>query len=119
MNKTQQIVAELIKASSFNDFDGEDCVECLTGTKHMWDGFVWGRFDGYNELITLRDIHYDTYNADTLYILAKPEYADALELAIIKTLNPDEIDWVDSLDAANMLGCSGQYNKRLLRCWWD
>jgi hypothetical protein len=119
MNKTQTIVAELIKQSSFNNFDGDVCVDVLTENEELWDGFVWGRFDGYNELITLRDIKSNQYNADTLYILAKQGRGAELKSIITEQLRPDEISFVESTVASVLLGASGTYNKVLLRCWWD
>lgn len=122
MNKVQSIVAQLMEASSFNDFDGKAVVKKLEENEELWKGFVWGRFDGYSELITLRDIGSECYNADTLYILPTPGKEDALK-KLAKTFSADEVDWVEGKEAGHLLGSYGpstnSAKKVILRVWWD
>lgn len=120
--KTQDLYFELMKLASFNGFDGEKVVKSLKDNTNLWRGAIFGRFDGYAELIPLRDIQSGNYNADTLYITPVKHNADKLrELA--ETWNADEVDWIDADKACSLLGYSSPEtrvdNKQLLRIWWD
>jgi len=119
MNKTQTIVADLMKASSFNSFDGEQVVKILEENSNLWEGFIWGRFEGCSELIPLRDIAHNTYNADTMYLVS-PTVEDAQILMGIlrKKTHVDELDIIDQSKVGSMMG-SYPYTKTLIRAWWD
>lgn len=118
MNKIQTLIAELIKESSFNNFDGQECVDALLECKEMWKAFMWGRFE-HNELITLRDIDTNSFNADTLYLLVVPGKEEQLENFIRLNLDPDELEWEPKDKAGKLLGSWPQTERSLLRCWWD
>jgi len=123
MNYTQSIVADLMKASTFNNFNGEHVVRALEENSTLWRGFVWGRFGAYAELIPLRDIEDDQYNADTLYILPVAGKELELELLVRERFGADEVDWVGGREACDLLGSWSEekaaIQKAILRVWWD
>jgi len=116
MNKTQKIVGELMKASSFNNFDGKKVVEDLEKSD-KWISFIWGRFD-YFQLIPLRDIADNQYNADTLYIMVKKENRDWME-KMARIWNVDECDELKEEELFNKLGASPEPDRSYYRLWWD
>ena len=83
MNKSQSLQFELMKLSSFNEFNGEQVVRDLEENQDLWIGCVWGRFH-YHELIPLRDIAEGVWNTDTLYILAKTDKVSQLKRMAIR-----------------------------------
>lgn len=126
INPVQKVVFDLMKLSSFNSFDGESIVELLEGNEKLWEGAIWGRFDGFSELIPLRDINGGNYNADTLYILASKAGDAELELLVAKNFSADEIDYLSNKEASDKLGSWGGEGRdnpdgksKVLRVWWD
>lgn len=125
-NPVQKVVFDLMKLSSFNNFDGESVVKLLEENEKLWTGAIWGRFDGYAELIPLRDIGENIYNADTLYILATKAGDAELELLVSKNFDADEVDYLSNSEASSKLGSYGSEARdnpdgksRVLRVWWD
>lgn len=114
--KAQELIFELMKIATFNEFDGEVVVKSLRENSDLWTGAIFGRFDGYSELITLRDLP-DYYNADTLYVLVPTGKEKAMK-TLANTWSADEIDYEDSNTAGSKLGTSHP-NASLLRVWWD
>lgn len=112
-----------MQASSFNDFDGNKIVKLLIKRADLWRGFVWGRDGGWSNLITLRDIEDNIYNADTLHILPKEGKEDELKSFVTETFNADEIDYIGSKQACDLLGSWSKEletnQKSILRVWWD
>ncbi len=125
-----------LRLSSFNDFDGDKVADSLIANKHLWDGFVWGRFI-YNELIELRDIHHGIINADTLMILSTIDRWKDLK-SVINKWSADEIGHIsgdgktvgthsytlnysfDHNRSVNMaLGSALGQSQILVRVWWD
>lgn len=121
MNKVQKLVADIVRESSFNDFDGDKVVDALEKNQDLWRGFVWGRFH-YSPLITLRDIDKGIYSADTMYITPVKGKEQELE-ALCRGFLADEVDWYGGEEACSELGSSspaGRANKQAyLRLWWD
>src|SRR5438132_13943926 len=79
--KAQELMLKLIENATFNSFDGEQVANQLRANKRLWQGVIIDRpsycfeQDGHApahkiDLIKLRDINSDSFNADTLYILA-------------------------------------------------
>ena len=121
----QDLQFELMERSSFNEFDGEQVVKDLKENDELWSGVIIDRA-GYSsryhentepiDLIKLRDIGDDVWNADTVYILTTGENDDRLEL-IASKWEADEVDWIEGEPAGAMLGSN--VGHRVLRVWWD
>jgi hypothetical protein len=116
INKAQEIQYERMKLASFNNFDGDFIGKSLRENKHIWKAFVFGRWQ-YFDLIELRDMHYGSINADTLYILAdKAKLPDLLIL--IGKWSADEVNYYTE-DKEFRLGGGFDKNTVLIRVWWD
>ena len=131
-NKAQEAVFSLMKASSYNNFDGEVVVDSLIKNQDKWIGCIWGRF-GFAELIPLRDIENGYYNADTLYLKCPKEYVIDIKLLACEW-DADEVGWLvdDELDGIIDENLKGIKDKLTLgtshpddnkfayfRIWWD
>jgi hypothetical protein len=117
----QEIHLELIRRSQHNLFDGEDVLEDLLSQRELWKAVLFDRpgLDaGGSGLIKLRDIPADSYNVDTLYILA----AGAAAAQKLAELGESwYADWVEVLGAEatqHALGSSHE-DGRLVTMWWD
>lgn len=118
----QEIILELIKRSSFNEFDGERVVKDLKSNRKLWNGVIMER-EAYGDpinLIKLRDISDNYHNVDTLFILPKKGKEAAL-YKIAKKWKADEIDWIGGDMACRLLGSSEMKGnpKAILRLWFD
>jgi hypothetical protein len=118
-----------------NCLNGRRVAKELKANSHLWQGFVFGRFEDA-PAITLRDISDNDWNADTLLIEPKRifndkpdepvdgwhvQYADETCDALYELAagwNPAELEWLDGKDASNMIGSYG-CGYRVLRVWWD
>ena len=117
INKVQELQFELIKIATFNEFDGHKVVEDLKRNKHLWDGVIMDRFD----LIKLRDIKYNYWNVDTLYILTDNERVNELE-SLVGEWNADSIDVISGMQAQDLMGYYDEKDIKdtvILRVWWD
>lgn len=128
----QELQFELIKKSSFNDFNGDLVVKSLQENKDLWQGVIMDRagyclhsdiFGNAREntggekisLIKLRDIKDGYWNVDTLYILAKEGKEKELE-QLAKTWSADEVDYYSKEESTEKLGGG---RGLVLRVWWD
>lgn len=111
----QELNFELIKRSSFNDFNGDLVVEDLLKNKPLWKGVV---LDRLGSLIKLRDIDSDSWNVDTLFILPSNVDNDKL-FKIASSWNADEVDWLGKDESERLLGSWNNGNTKILRVWWD
>lgn len=123
----QEIQMELIRRTRFNAFDGERVAASLARHRDLWQAVLLDRFCFSNPgklpamgLIKLRDLPYDVWNADTLYMLAPNEQA-ARRIAEIM----EEEGWcgevyvhADREDVERALG-SGPEERAVVRVWWD
>jgi hypothetical protein len=126
----QEIQLELLRRSSFNALDGERVVDSLLKHRDLWLSVLLDRpgLANYAEpsrllmmgLIKLRDLPYNLWNADVLFVLT-PTHAQAHELARIA----EEEDWAgevyvdtnqEEIDRA--LG-TGRDEYGLMTVWWD
>lgn len=108
MEKPQELLLELMRCASFNNFDGNQVVNDLIAHKQLWSAALIDRVDDF---IKLRDLP-DNWNVDTVYIT--PKTGKELELLELATKwDADEIEYV-KLDL-------GQYpnNQKILKLWWD
>ena len=131
INKIQKLNLELIRLSSFNEFDGERVVKDLENNRELWKGVVMDRADYcFHDraesdmrinLIKLRDIDSNIWNVDTLFIIAEDGREDELEL-LASTWGAEEVDWIYKKDGERMLGHYNPHDKKdklILRVWWD
>jgi hypothetical protein len=95
INKIQELQLELMKLSSFNNFNGEQVVKDLIENKNKWIGCIWGRFVFF-DLLPLRDISQGIWNTDTLYILTQKENIKFFEEKA-KEWQADEFGWVEEI----------------------
>ncbi len=106
----QELQFELMKASSFNQFDGEAVVKSLQENRELWEAALIDRANyskvGEIDGIKLRDLP-DYYNVDTLYIRAVKGKEKELE-ALANTWSADEVSYQDI-----------QWHGPALRVWWD
>ena len=126
----QDIQLELIRRSSFNDFDGEQVCELLHRHRDLWRAVIFDQpgVPNYSRpgtlptsgLIKLRDLEDNIWNVDKLFILTHTPDG-ARQLATVfeqETLGamPRVYEDTDEIDRA--LGSFGdQYG--LLTAWWD
>jgi hypothetical protein len=114
INKTQKLMFKIMKRASFNEFDGKQVVADLIEHKDLWTGCMFIRDD----LITLRDISDDHWNADTLYILTTGINDEKLERIALEDWGADEVSYLDKKEAEYSLGMFSCPHK-VLRIWWD
>lgn len=130
----------LMKASSFNQFDGRQVVADLLQFREAWIGCIWGRFCHF-AMLPLRDIADGTYNADTLYLSTQKENID-LVVNLAQQWQADEIGYYcngslrgvvdanlqgldggpgkhDTYFCSLALGASPEPDIAYFRLWWD
>jgi hypothetical protein len=119
----QDIHLELIRRSEHNAFHGDRVLADLLAQRQDWQAVL---FDTYGlatdrglpaRLLKLRDMAYNDYNADTLYILAVHAEA-AQRLAALAEFWGGESHIYSQEDTERALGTSGT-NERLVQMWWD
>src|SRR5919202_2409129 len=69
ISKIQALQFQLIRRSSFNNFDGVRLTRDLLQHRRLWCGVIMDRL-GNDALIKLRDIGSNEWNVDTLYVLS-------------------------------------------------
>lgn len=123
----QDIQLELIRRRRFRALDGERVADALLRHRDLWEAVMMDRIAVSNPgflpalgLVKLRDLLYNEWNVDTLYILT-PSKDNAERLAkIIKTE-----DWgglvdvhADSEEVDIALG-GAQAGQAVVSIWWD
>lgn len=123
----QDIQLELIRRRQFNAFEGERVAAALYEHADLWDAVMMDRFALSDPgklpslgLIKLRDLPYDEWNVDTVYILARDKEAGR-KLAEIFNMEEwggmvsvhDDPDDVDSALGGPLR------EKVVLSIWWD
>ena len=123
----QDIQLELNRRRRFNTFDGPAVAAKLLARRDLWDAALMDRLALSNfgnlpamGLIKLRDLPYNEWNVDTLYLLA-PDKQAANTLAEI--FNMDDSGGMvtvydDPRDVDNALG-SGRETRAIVAVWWD
>jgi hypothetical protein len=126
----QEIQLELIRRTSFNDFNGERVCELLERHRERWRAVLLDRpgVPNYAEparlliggLIKLRDLEDNIWNADTLFVLTHT-IKDAHELAVAfdqanMAAMPHVFEDMSAMDRA--LG-TGRETYGILTLWWD
>jgi hypothetical protein len=108
INRAQQLIFELMKLSSFNDFDGEKVVRSLEKHRDLWDGAMMSQESGVD--IEVRDIKDGHWNVSTLWLRPSSGSDEALE-KLARRWGADEVYW------APTTGCFPM--TRVLKVWWD
>lgn len=116
ISEAQQIQLDVIAKTNFNFFDGRKIVELLKENHKMWRAVLLPL-----DLISLRDMEDGWWHADTLYIYPEDGYQFQLEELAREQFNADEIQWIGSSSAADMLGTTEVEHKSqvILSVWWD
>jgi len=112
----QELVFEMMKKASFNEFDGEKVVESLKGKRYLWKNAWMGRTGGWADLVVLRDLHEDHINIDELFIIASEGKVMELK-ALAGTWKADEVGWLSKEETQRQLGTGDRL--KVLRVWWD
>lgn len=133
VTRTQQIQLELIRLSSFNNFDGDLVADSLIEHRNLWRAFLLDR-EAYSadyhrrrfeelspmdregklpispiDTIRLRDLEGGYWNVDVIFILPASAKKEAGLVKLAKSWHADEVDWYNGLDAG----------PKMLRVWWD
>lgn len=127
INWPQTLQLEVIRTSSFNDFDGDKIADSLIANKDLWIALMMVSGGGqYFWLLPLRDVPDDIWNVSAIYIRPAIGREDELEaLASSEEWKANEIDWMDSDRVFELIGNSSRVYKdatqckELLRVWWD
>lgn len=138
ITKVQRMLLDLMKLSSFNEFNGPKVVESLLAHRDLWIAVMMDREayraqSAYQEqreklkkgedaglpispidTIRLRDLCEGYWNVDAVFIIPEPGKEDSLELLVRREWNADEIDWYDPLDAGVILHGGISANKPIV-----
>jgi hypothetical protein len=116
ISKAQKFQLDLIARTNFNFFNGKKIVELLKQNRKMWRSVYLPLSS-----ISLRDLENDSWHADTLYIYAEDGWQFSLEELVREQFEADEIHWIGSSSAVDMLGTTEVKDKRnlILSAWWD
>lgn len=111
----QELHLEIIRRSLHNDFDGRHVYDYLTAHPELWTAVLLDRSD----LIKLRDLPENIWNADTLFILT-PDAPSAHRLAEVA-----EEEWIgmatvysDPSAVDRELG-GAEEGQAIVSIWWD
>lgn len=123
----QDIQLEIIRRRRFNEFDGQAVAALLFEHRELWQAAMMDRLalTGFGDLpamglIKLRDLPYNLWNVDTLYLLA-PDKAAAQKLAEIFNLETSggmASVYDDPKEVDHALG-SGREKRAIVAIWWD
>lgn len=124
----QEIQLELIRRAQHNALDGRRVYDFLMAHRDQWESVMlerlavsgWGKLPAMG-MIKLRDLPYNEWNVDTLYILCRDrETAKALSEQILAD------DWGGELqlhdddeDVQSALGGSRSRQYAIVSIWWD
>ena len=124
----QEIQLELIRRWQFNVFDGLDIVKQLVEHQSLWQAVFMDRLGVANRdgglplagMIKLRDLPYNEWNIDTLYLLCE-NIVKANELN--QKMNFENLGgmvtiYTDRKEVDNALG-SGRTEQVIVSVWWD
>ena len=115
INSVQLHVFQLMKAASFNNFDGDLVADNLMSWRERWDGVIFTD-DNQGNGLTLRDIEHNYWHADTMYIKTTSVYADALLADIALNWNASDAEIISSPKEFLM---EFEGDLAVIRVWWD
>lgn len=98
---------------------GEAIVADLLAHPYLWKAVIAGRFGGY-DLGALQAMaqNIEEWQADTIFIYSSQNDNHELE-QLARRWNPDEMEWMEQVEAEEMLEDSEVDEQQLLRLWWD
>lgn len=117
---TQELYLELIKRTSFNNFDGPQIVRSLLENRHLWLSAMM-LSDKFG--LMLRDLPEHENTVDTLYLLVKKEQAYQLAFLACNEWRADEVN--EPIIGDKLAGYLGSYSREVLeelalvRVWWQ
>ena len=116
LSQVQQIQLDIIEHTNFNLFNGKKIVKLLKENHKMWRSVLMPL-----DLISLRDMAYGHWHADTMYIYPEDSYQFQLEELVREHFQADEIEWIHGSEAVDALGMTEVENKShvILSVWWD
>jgi hypothetical protein len=111
----QDIQLELIRRHRRNNFNGRRVAADLLAHREWWEAALIDRMD---DLIKLRDLADNTWNVDTLFILAT-DTRNAWRLAeLAEDWEADTVEVFEQEATKRELG-GGIEQQRLVVMWWD
>ena len=134
INETQRLHLELFRRVRYNLLDGERVVDDLLNWRSLWYSVLPTRFPHpyafkkhdnkqfhpYTELGMLRNVRWDSWPADTLYIWTNVEALPKLRRHIEERWEPSEITVLSpSEDEEMQLTLLDDEHDRVLFVWWD
>lgn len=114
LGDVQKLYLELIKKSSFNNFDGEVVVEKLCERKDLWKSVIMTQCSGLG--ITLRDLSGDHNNVDSLVVLTNKDCLNEFLEFVEEAFNADEKTVCEGNAATQYLGGGEGV---VVEFWWD
>jgi hypothetical protein len=118
ISSAQKFQLKVIARTNFNFCNGRRIAELLKENKKMWCSVLMPL-----DFISLRDMEENCWHADTLYIYAEEGYQYPLEELVREQFNANEVHWIGSSGAADMLGDSSisleNKSQMILSVWWD
>jgi hypothetical protein len=119
ISKIQDLQLKVIGSTTHNNCDGKKIEKLLRQNHHLWHSV----FMPSSQLYPLRDMEYDVWSADTLFVLVREGQETELEKLVKRQLHADEINWIGSDKRMELLGHWKKdevYNPKLiLSVWWD
>ncbi len=118
----QDIQLELIRRSRYNAFDGRKVSNSLLRHRTHWLAVVLDRVGiSHPDLIKLRDLPANIWNADTLFVMT-PTPAEARQVARIaeeEQWGADEVQVYESQEALSRALGAWPTAYGLVSLWWD
>ena len=118
----QEIQLELIRRHQHNNFDGEDVAADLMAHREWWEAVLMDTHglggSGPAHLFKLRDLAGNSWNVDTLYILAVNESSARRLARFADRWLADEVCVHEAEETNRALG-GGIEQQRLVTMWWD
>lgn len=119
ITKIQALQLQVIALTSHNKCDGRRIYKLLLENRHLWRAVMMPP----KQLFPLRDMEDGIWLADTLYLLPQEGKESELEDLVIEQFNADEISWIGSDQALDLLGYWNKDEvlnpKLILSVWWD
>jgi hypothetical protein len=119
ITKIQDLQLQIIALTSHNNFDGKKINKLLLTYRHLWRAVMMPPI----ELFPLRDMEEGLWVADTLYLIPQEGKEFELEDMVREQFNADEITWIGSDQALDLLGYWNKdavlNPKLILSVWWD
>ncbi|MBI3270472.1 MAG: hypothetical protein HYZ53_15795 [Planctomycetes bacterium] len=117
----QQIQLELLRRTQMNALDGASVARDLVAHADKWEAVIFSRPSrSFREpdLITLRDLPDNCWNADTLYVLARDRAGAEWLAERAPEWCSEEAVVLRGESACRALG-SSEEGKEVLLFWWD